>query len=319
MWAGGAGMLATIPLPGDDRWRLMAPKPHDLPDTLSDGGVVDVLSLLVRKLVNEAADIMDVTWTSSFRIHRRLAERYRRGRVLLAGDAAHINSPVGGQGMNTGLGDAENLAWKLALVAQGHAGETLLDSYEAERRPVAEAVVRTVGGIDKLLLAKNPVIAAMRDHVLFPVVNLPFVQRRIWRAASQLGITYRNGPLAQRPDNRGDGLQSGDRVPDLQCRRRDGTVTRLHPELRSTWAIVSANGVDASGVSELARARLGAGRVTDLVSAEVARDRVLLVRPDAHLGWHDGPRGERLADWLDVLQLKRDHLQSGKSAADVDD
>ena len=81
-------------------------------------------------------------WTSSFRIQRRLAETYRRGRVLLAGDAAHIHSPLGGQGMNTGIGDGENLAFKLALVVTGRADAALLDTYEAERRPVARRCCR---------------------------------------------------------------------------------------------------------------------------------------------------------------------------------
>jgi 4,5-epoxidase len=80
--------------------------------------------------------VTDPSWVSVFRFHRRLASTYRRGRILLAGDAAHIHSPFGGQGMNTGLGDAHNLGWKLALVIRGRAAERLLDTYEAERRPV---------------------------------------------------------------------------------------------------------------------------------------------------------------------------------------
>ena len=94
-------------------------------------------------------------WTSAFRIQRRLADTYRRGRVLLAGDAAHIHSPLGGQGMNTGIGDAENLAWKLALVVGGRADASLLDTYAAERRPIAKDVLETTSGLTEVVVGQG--------------------------------------------------------------------------------------------------------------------------------------------------------------------
>ena len=131
-------MFALFPLPGEDLWRVLVPQP-------GDAEVTDRLALVLRLLTERtglSADLVtSCDWTSSFRIHRRLADTYRAGRVFLAGDAAHIHSPFGGQGMNTGLGDAENLAWKLALVETGRAGEALLDTYEAERRPIATEVL----------------------------------------------------------------------------------------------------------------------------------------------------------------------------------
>jgi 2-polyprenyl-6-methoxyphenol hydroxylase-like FAD-dependent oxidoreductase len=102
-------------------------------------------SKLRRFIGYDAGALAAVGWTSVFRINRRLADSYRKSRVFLGGDAAHIHSPLGGQGMNTGIGDAENLAWKLALVARGAvsglAADRLLDSYQAERRPQAEEVL----------------------------------------------------------------------------------------------------------------------------------------------------------------------------------
>jgi 4,5-epoxidase len=117
VWLRGDELLAAFPLPGLDLWRLMAPAP----DT-ADGApnaVLDVLIGLLRHHTGTAPAVRACDWTSTFGIHRRLASTYRRGRVLLAGDAAHIHSPFGGQGMNTGIGDAENLAWKLAMVVDG--------------------------------------------------------------------------------------------------------------------------------------------------------------------------------------------------------
>jgi 2-polyprenyl-6-methoxyphenol hydroxylase-like FAD-dependent oxidoreductase len=301
MWAATDGPLAAIPLPGTDHWRLMAPNPFGQPDDLPAAAVVRVLSDLLCRRIGESAMMTEVSWTSEFRIHRRLAASYRRDRVLLAGDAAHVHSPVGGQGMNTGLGDAENLAWKLALVYSGRAGETLIDSYEMERRPVAAAVVNTVSGVDKLLLSKNLVVGLIRDRMLLPLVGLPSIQRWIWRKSSQLDITYRNGPLAQRPNFRRAGLRSGDRVPDLIASRADDRPTRLHAELGGRWALVSADRDVSAGIAKSVCQRLGGQSVSELASASVAAGRILLVRPDGHLGWQGSTDPASASRWLDGI------------------
>lgn len=301
MWASADATLAAIPLPGSDSWRLMAPNPPGQPDDPSPDTVARIVGDLLRKQVGDSAVLNTVSWTSAFRIHRRLADGYRRGRVLLAGDAAHTHSPLGGQGMNTGLGDAENLSWKLALVEAGHAHDILLDSYEAERRPVAEGVVNALSGVDKLMLSKNPVVGVLRDRVLLPLVGLPWLQRRIWRKASQLDITYRTGPLAQRPNFRRAGLRSGDRVPDMVVSRSDGRSTRLHAELRGRWGLVSSRQGTSAPIAELVGGRLGQQRVTELTSDSVAPNRVLLIRPDGHLGWQGDRDAESASSWLAAI------------------
>jgi 4,5-epoxidase len=300
VWLRGEDMLGAFPLPGADLWRLMAPAPVD---SAEDLGRDEVLGLLARLLVEHsghpASRVRDSEWTSTFRVHRRLAGTYRRGRMLLAGDAAHIHSPVGGQGLNTGLGDAENLAWKLALVVTGRADHSLLDSYQAERRPVATEVLSSTTAMTRLVLGDSAVARQVRDHVLVPLMNRPRVQRRIWEKASQLGVSYRHGPLAPRPrhlpTNRGP--RCGDRVPDLACHRLDGSGTRLHAELGARWALLTPSTTTAEACAAVARKRLGADGVTVLVPARRQRD-IMLVRPDGHLGWRGMPAPDALDRWL---------------------
>ncbi|HEX4247069.1 MAG TPA: FAD-dependent monooxygenase [Pseudonocardia sp.] len=268
-------------------------------------------------------EVRGAEWTSSFQIHRRLAEVYRRGRVLLAGDAAHIHSPLGGQGMNTGIGDAENLAWKLAAVATGHAGEPLLDTYEAERRPVAAEVLGTTSGATRVMYADNTAARLLRDHVVVPLMNRPRVQRWITEGSSQLLVSYRGGPLApagwpRTPAWRRSGPRPGDRVPDLVCRRVDGSTTRLHAELGRRWAVLGPAGAgkaagSAAAAGETAGSGAAAGEAAG--SGSAAGDMVravlgtavtelrwdgpdtLLVRPDGHLAWRGAdPAG--MARWL---------------------
>ncbi len=197
VWLRGDEMLAAFPLPGRDLWRLMAPAPKTSGDDLSPEAV---LGLLTGQLLDQAgwpsSAVGTVEWTSTFRIHRRLADRFRERRILLAGDAAHIHSPVGGQGLNTGVGDAENLAWKLTLVARRRATPTLLDSYEAERRPIAAEVLRSTSGMTRMVVGQSPLARVLRDRVFVPSLSSGLVQRLIWEQASQLKVSYRSGPLA---------------------------------------------------------------------------------------------------------------------------
>ncbi|SFR18247.1 4,5-epoxidase [Lentzea waywayandensis] len=233
-------LTAIFPLPGDDLWRVMSP----------DGGRWT------------PGPIGAVDWESTFRIHRRLASAYRRGNVLLAGDAAHIHSPLGGQGMNTGLGDAENLAWKLALVVRGRAAASLLDTYESERRPVAAKVLGSTTPATRISMGSGRVARVARG-LLFPLLGLPPVQRGLIRFTSQLGVRY-SGPVG------------GPRVPAF------ARVGR--------WVLAGP-----TGCLEVARERLG-----DVVHHERAGD-TLLVRPDGHLAWRGPSSPERLSAWLNEV------------------
>lgn len=310
VWLDGEDMVAAFPLPGNDRWRLMAPAPDPSADLSPDAVRTQLTALLALRSGLPAGAVREAYWTSTFRFHRRLAETYRAGRVLLAGDAAHIHSPFGGQGLNTGVGDAENLAWKLALVCTGRAAPALLDTYEAERRPVAREVLASTSGMTRVMLGGSAVARLVRDHVLVPLMNRPLVQRLIWERSSQLLISYRRGPLAcsglSRP-------RTGDRVPDLACRDADGAPTRLHAELGSAWAVVAADPALRAACGQAVAEWLGADAVAQLTPTSRAPRDVWLVRPDAHLAWRGtDPAGARR--WL-AAALHRDSPARAAPAA----
>ncbi len=283
-WLRGTDLLAAFPLPGPDLWRLMATAP---PDGVGDLESDRVVAYLAARLAAEAGGtVHSAEWTSTFRIQRRVASTYRRGRVLLAGDAAHIHSPLGGQGMNTGIGDAENLAWKLALVVSGRADVGLLDTYQAERRPIAQDVVASTSQVTKAALGQGRTARLLRDRVAVPLLNRGWLQRLIAEKGSQLRVTYRRGPLGDRRW-RPAGLRPGDRVPNRRCLRGDGTAVRLHDALGPEWALLGP-----TPLAELARARLG-----DVAALRSDRE-ALLVRPDGHLAWR-GTDALALSAWLD--------------------
>jgi 2-polyprenyl-6-methoxyphenol hydroxylase-like FAD-dependent oxidoreductase len=137
VWFARGGLLAAFPMPGD-YWRILASTPDDNPPRPPE---LRHFAEAVAERAPVDPHLSDLRWSSAFVAREGLADRFRAGRVLLAGDAAHSHSPIGGQGMNTGMQDAYNLGWKLALVVTGRADASLLDSYAAERRPVARAVV----------------------------------------------------------------------------------------------------------------------------------------------------------------------------------
>lgn len=286
-WLRPAGPFAAFPLPGADLWRLMAPASDGHPAAPSSEDIVAELGS--RLAAESGGTIRSVEWTSSFRIQRRLADTYRLGRVLLAGDAAHIHSPLGGQGMNTGIGDAENLAWKLALVATGRADARLLDTYQAERRPVAAEVLATTSSLTGMVVGDGRVARLVRDRVAVPLLNTAWLQRLITERSSQLRVSYRRGPLGSAGRLPVRGLRAGDRVPDRPAIRADGTATRLYAELNPQWVLFGS-----APLAAVARKRLG-----DVVRLLGGGDAVL-VRPDGHLAWRGHDPGA-LAGWLDAV------------------
>ncbi|MGV0741250.1 FAD-dependent oxidoreductase [Mycolicibacterium sp. XJ870] len=290
-WIHPDGVVGAMPMPdpggSDDLWRLFIydPTPGQRP---SDADILERIRHILPERTGRSVRIGDAEWLSVFTVHRRLADTYRRGRILLAGDAAHAHAPFGGQGMLTGIGDAENLAFKLALVVRNLAADQLIDTYEAERRPLATEVLRGTSAVTRVNIANSRIGRFLRDHVAPRFFNVAFVQRWTTYTASQLWVSYRKGPLG----GRGGKPRPGDRIADMPCTRADGTRTRLHSELGGKWALLlppGAPGVDAT------RRRLGEF-VGDL---RHDGDQMMLIRPDAHLAWRGSP-GEAgdLDRWL---------------------
>jgi 4,5-epoxidase len=198
--------------------------------------------------------------------------------------------------MNTGIGDAENLAWKLALVVHATAEAELLDSYEAERRPIAASVLRSTGAAGNVILGHHVFARLLRDRVFIPLMNTAAMQRRVWEAVSQLTVTYRDGPLARPGRVSGKGPRPGDRVPDFECVRADGGgATTLHAELGHRWALVLPGRAVSDEYAAVAAKRLGDGAVTVLATPA---GEVMLVRPDAHLAWRGRGDPGALDRWL---------------------
>ena len=300
-WIHPTGMIGVMPMPGG-LWRVIAYDPGQPGDKPTEQEIRARVEQILPERSGHDVHVLDAEWLSMFSVHRKLADTYRHGRVLIAGDAAHTHAPFGGQGMLTGLGDVENLAWKLALVIGGQADAALLETYEAERRPLATDVLRSTSAVTKINVARGWLGRFFRDRVVAPVFNLPRIQRWATYQTSQLWVNYRRGPLAER-SLRSRKPRPGDRVPDLRCTRADGGSTRLHAELRGRWALVLADGGNVS-LNETARKHLG-DRVVSLRRDDPSDPDALLVRPDGHLAWR-GLRPTSLARWL------RSALETGR-------
>jgi 2-polyprenyl-6-methoxyphenol hydroxylase-like FAD-dependent oxidoreductase len=325
---GMTGFLVAIPLPEAQRYRLSMFAPDDLASPPAGDGIAHGIQSErpapgLERLQAEVDAVLpglvlsDLRWSSIYRISMRLAERYQSGRVFIAGDAAHIHPPTGGQGMNTGIQDAYNLAWKLALVVQGAAPPALLDSYEAERRPVGEDVLaRTIA-----------------ETEAFRTGTRGGGESKLQGA--QLAISYRDSAWVT--DEAGatlaDGPRAGDRAPDANglMQAEIGHPLRLFDLLRGAGHVLllrlddAGDAEKAAGLAATLAARHGdllrcyalapAGQVPDEIPglpllADAAGEfqrryggsgrAAWLVRPDGYLGYRTGDWGDsRLLAWLE--------------------
>ncbi|MFB7494184.1 FAD-dependent oxidoreductase [Streptomyces sp. NPDC056161] len=241
----GGGFLALCPLAGTDEFQLVARFPADTaPDPTPDG----IRAVVAARSHLTAADVTEVRWASVFQPRAALADRFRSGRVLLAGDAAHIHSPAGGQGLNTSVQDAYNLGWKLGAVLTAGAPESLLATYEEERRAVATAMLGLSTAVHRGEIRRGP-------------------------ATQQLGLGYRDSSLTAETRSTVTGVRAGDRAPD-------GTVggVRLFDAFRGPhWTLLGADAADAVR-------RPGLRTVPGPAPAPYGPG-LFLVRPDGYVGW----------------------------------
>jgi len=319
---GGRGLAVFFPLGRPRTWRIMAMDPGEQ-RAADDGADVTTHALSLAELQSMVAGptwgsvtLRDPVWLTRFRLHHRQAARYRENRMFLVGDAAHIHSPVGAQGMNTGIQDAWNLGWKLAMVTRGHAVEPLLDSYQAERWPVGRTLLRAT---DRLFAGFATSVSGGRlttafRRVVIRWVVVPALSRRRIRAAgfhfaSQLGIHYRTSPAVVEGDPRlSNGPRAGDRLPDAPV-LRDGQRTFLQEAVASphlhlllcgpvgAWQRDDVAGLarrfsDVLVIDYLARERSDHALVDPTGAAlnrlGIDRHAIYLIRPDGHVAYRAG-------------------------------
>ena len=220
-------------------------------------------------------------WLASFRINERKVADYRAGRVFLAGDAAHIHSPAGGQGMNTGMQDACNLAWKLALVHRSlAASEPLLESYSIERSAVGREVLTNAGRLTMLAVLRSGVLQAVRNHVASLVFGLAPVRRTMANTLSELSIGYPNSPLTLPSRHGHGGPAPGERAPVME------TANPVGAGATPRFALFAKS--DSASAALIARHK-------DLLEPQTrppfTDDGIWLVRPDGYVAMTAG-RGD---------------------------
>jgi 2-polyprenyl-6-methoxyphenol hydroxylase-like FAD-dependent oxidoreductase len=294
LWKDGVHLF--FPMRGERHWRIVGILPAGLRDR-EPLNFEDVVPSLQGE-AGASFSFQACSWFSTYRIAHRCASTFRNGRCFVLGDAAHIHSPVGAQGMNTGLQDAYNLGWKLALVAAGRADERLLDTYEGERLPVARQLLNTTDRAFKLVISDSPVAGLLRMQVVARFAALAmrraFIQKFAFLAVSQTGIRYRRSSLSAASALMPAGApQAGDRFPWLRliC-RADGPVEDLFLKLDDTRFNLLAFGQslpqqalpDFGNLLNVLVIPGDAGNKGELARACIARPSYYLLRPDGYIG-----------------------------------
>lgn len=332
VFLGAGGMLFFFPLGRPATWRMMGIQPPtrgaNQREQEPDGVSLADLQAIADAFTGGTLRLRDPVWLTRFRLHHRQAAHYRAGPVFLAGDAAHVHSPAGAQGMNTGIQDAWNLGWKLALAARGIADPALLDTYEAERWPIGRFVLRFTDRTYPIATSTSPLVRLVRTRVaprLLPLVLRSARGRAFgFRTISQLAIGYRRSPAVQEGQPRlRRGPRAGDRLPDARI-AQDGQGCWLGEVVAApSFHLLLCGPVDGWDDGQLAAlgrryagllavhrlARHAApGVLHDSSGQALARLGVThsahyLVRPDGHVGFRSGGTdlggvGRYLARWL---------------------
>jgi 2-polyprenyl-6-methoxyphenol hydroxylase-like FAD-dependent oxidoreductase len=294
-----ADFLAVFPLKADGHVRLVG--------VVSDERARHAETLTFDDVSHQAIDDMKiavskVNWFSTYHVHHRVANRFSKGRAFLLGDAAHIHSPAGGQGMNTGIGDAVNLSWKLAAVLKGKAPPALLGSYEPERIGFARRLVQTTDRAFTLASSEGKLAERIRTEwvprIAPALTGLDPVRKFAFRTVSQMVVNYRRGPLSE--GAAGD-VWGGDRLPWVKL--ADGT-DNFAPLKTLDWQ-VHVYGEAKTELSQACQARgLALHRAPwapQMRKAGVKQDALYLVRPDGYVALAE-PKGDarRLIAWLDA-------------------
>jgi 2-polyprenyl-6-methoxyphenol hydroxylase-like FAD-dependent oxidoreductase len=278
-----ADFVAVFPLAGEHRGRLIGVIDEA---AIKPGHTLTWDDVSTSALERLAMRVDRVNWFSSYHVHHRVATHFRVGRCFLLGDAAHIHSPVGGQGMNTGIGDAVNLAWKLADVVQGRASERILDTYEPERIAFARRLVETTDRAFVITTKNGPLARFVRLTVL-PLLLPPLLRRRslrrmMFRILSQTRIAYHKSALSRGAAGR---VRGGARLPWVEHATPDGG-DNYTPLERRNWQIQVYGDAAEAVVTVAAEHHIELVRfpwTPDASKAGFARGAAYLVRPDGYV------------------------------------
>jgi 2-polyprenyl-6-methoxyphenol hydroxylase-like FAD-dependent oxidoreductase len=297
--------LAVFPLKDEKRVRLVGTVRKDAEQEHENLSWADVGKRVIEWM---RIDVARVNWFSTYRVHHRVADRFRAGREFVLGDAAHIHSPVGGQGMNTGIGDAVNLAWKLAAVLQGRASAAILDTYETERVAFARHLVATTDQAFTGVTSPSAIARALRLHIvpfLIPsLFALPAARRFMFSMVSQTAVNYRGSALSK---GRAGKLSGGDRLPWVKTLSGAPGGDNFTPLTSLDWQVhvYGSAGPEIRAIGEQRRLPLHIfGWHRDMGRRGLRRDAVYLVRPDGYLAviGHGGNTGT-LASYLDRHEI----------------
>jgi len=276
-----ADFLAVFPLAGEGRARLIGAVRANGAETLAFADVSD------RAINHMKVAVKKVNWFSTYHVHHRVTQQFRKGRVFLVGDAAHIHSPAGGQGMNTGIGDAINLAWKLAAVLKGRATDGLLDSYEAERIGFARRLVATTDRVFTFASGEGRLADFVRTRIAPIVMPAAFsveaVRKFAFRTVSQTMLNYRGGPLSQGAAGR---VQGGERLPWVAIEGSDNFA----PLVSMDWQVHVYGSASRELSAWCAQRNLPLHPFAwhpDYEIAGLARDALYLLRPDTYVALAD--------------------------------
>ena len=297
--------LAVFPLKGDGRARLIGTVREEAEQRHDQLSWDDVSKRVIEWI---RIDIARVNWFSTYRVHHRVADHFRKARAFLLGDAAHIHSPVGGQGMNTGIGDAVNLAWKLAAVLHGRADTSLLDTYEPERIAFARRLVATTDQAFTGVTSDGPIARLLRLHIVPLVIPFLFqlrgVRRTMFRTVSQTVVNYRRSSLSE---GQAGTVHGGDRLPWVKTGLNGIETDNFAPLTSLDWQVH----VYGKATPEV-RTVCGERRLSLCVfpwqpqmrRAGLQHDAVYLVRPDGYVALADSDRSaSAIRSYLDARRL----------------
>jgi 2-polyprenyl-6-methoxyphenol hydroxylase-like FAD-dependent oxidoreductase len=302
-----ADFLAVFPMKGNERVRLIGTVEQASETQHNSLEWKDLSRSVIERL---GIDVTRVNWFSTYHVHHRVAAHFRAGRTFLLGDAAHIHSPVGGQGMNTGIGDAANLAWKLAAVLQGRADHGTLDTFEPERIAFAQRLVATTDRAFQLVISDGRLARFVRLHVVprvLPVLFSKNVTRRfMFRTVSQTAIEYRRSNLSAGVAGK---IRGGDRLPWIKLGPSPaGHADNFAPLVSLDWQLHVYGDVAPaiSAVCKTMRLPLHSFPWQQAMhSTGFVRGAAYLIRPDGYVGFADrDANAAKLQQYLSERQIR---------------